>query len=554
VKEKLQEKKDVDLVDVMDIIKRGKMIIAASVILTLAATFFVTKVFISPVYETSAKILMREEKLNPKDDFPSYDTGWQFANTQAEIIKSKNVITKALEGIDFTAKALRGFDIKNIKMSKLQKSIELNLIESTNVLELRISQENPVFASKLVNAMAQTYIENRVSMKNETVDQIIVSLETEIKSAKKGFIDVENELSEIASKDNMIMISGSDMVLDLHKYADLDMNLMSVNADIEMMDAQIKAINQNLKQNKNPEELNLKFIANSDIINDLKSQIRLADLKLGLLMSQFNTNHPDVVAGTAAIDILKADIAQEAGRIIKAEIEFLETEKKSLISKKEVLLIAYKRQTDRLDKVIKNQPKLARLNRDVEMKRAVYSDLMAKMQDLRVLKQRTSLLPDAEIIEFADTPENPASPNLIKNLLLGLVVGITIGFALALMFSVATQPKEYITAYDHNAKERRDAGRIKTNNKIKCSVVGEKKEHICSSSDISSSGMKIISNEKLNQNDVLKFEIHNNKMKPIAGNGTVVWTQPIDINGENNGYASGIKFYDIQLDINKKKA
>ncbi len=554
MKEKSQEKKDVDLVDVMDIIKRGKLIIAVSVILTLAATFFVTKVFITPVYETSAKILMRGEKLNPKDDFPSYDTGWQFANTQAEIIKSKSVINKAMEKIDFTEKALRGMDSNSLKLNKLKKSLELTMIENTNVLELNIAQENPVFASKLINAIAQTYIENRASMKNKTVDQIIASLQTEIQSAKKDFIDVENELSEIATQEHMIMFSGTDMVLDLQKYADLDMHLISVNADIEMVDVQINAIQQSIKQQEHAEELNLKFIANSDIINNLKSQIRLADLKLELLMSEFNTNHPDVIAAKSAIEILKSDISKEAGRIIKAEVESLETEKKSLISKKDVLLAAYKKQTDRLDKVIKNQPKLAMLNRDIEMKRAVYSDLMAKMQELRVLKQRTSLLPDAEIIEFADTPEHPASPSLIKNLLLGLIVGLTVGFALALMFSVSAQPKEHIEAYDHNGKERRDSARTKTSNKIKCRVVGEKKEHICWSSDMSSSGMKVISNQKLNQNDVVKFEIQQDKANPIAGNGTVVWTSPAVVNGKNNGYAAGIKFYDIQLDINKKKA
>ncbi|MBU1087806.1 MAG: hypothetical protein KKD05_09870, partial [Candidatus Omnitrophica bacterium] len=319
--EKLQDKKDVDLVDVLDIIKRGKLIIALSVILTLAATFFVTKVLITPVYETSAKILMREEKLNPKDDFATYETGLQFAITQTEIIKSKNVISKALDKIDFSSTKLKGFDRSSLKISKLQKNIKLNILEGTNVLELNIAQTNPVFAAKLANAMAETYIQDRVSLKQRTVEQIIASLDTEIQAAKNDIINVENELSEIASQDNMIMLSGSDMVLDLQKYADLDMHLMTVDADIEMVNSQLNAINQSIKQQGNPEQLNLKFIANSDIINDLKSQIRLADLKLELLMSQFSPNHPDVIAAMAANTILKNDIALEAGRIIKAEIE-----------------------------------------------------------------------------------------------------------------------------------------------------------------------------------------------------------------------------------------
>ncbi|MFH1063131.1 MAG: Wzz/FepE/Etk N-terminal domain-containing protein [Candidatus Omnitrophota bacterium] len=552
MREKNQDKKDVDLVDVMDIIKRGKNIIAVSIILTLAATFFVTKVFIIPVYQASAKILVREEKLNPKDDFPAYDTGWQLANTQSEIIKSKNIIAKALEKTNFSNAAIRGIDTKSLKMSNLQKSIELELLEGTNVLELKFEHQDPVFAAKLVNAIAETYIEDRTNLKNKTVDQIIVALEKEIQAAKNDFINVENELNEIASQDNMIMLSGSDMVLDLQKYADLDMHLMSVNADIEMVEVKIGALNQSIKTH-NPEDINLKFLANNDIINGLKSQIRLAGLKLEALMGQFNENHPDVVVGKAAIDMMKLDIAQETDKLIKAEVESLEIEKKSLIAKKEILLATHEKHTNRLNKVIKNQPKLARLNRDIEMKRAVYSDLMAKLQELRLLQQRTDMLPDAEIIESADIPEQPTKPNLLKNLLLGLIVGITIGFALAMMFSVAYSEEDKSEQIIDQDKERRLSPRTKTYNKVTCSVVGEKKEHICWSNDVSSSGMKIISNEKLKENNILKFEIHRDKMKPIVGNGMVVWTSPIAIKGNNNGYASGVKFYDVELDINNKK-
>lgn len=552
MKEKLQDKKDIDLIDVLDIIKKGRTIIIASIILTLAATFFVTKVVIAPVYEASAKILMREEKLNPKDDFPAYDTGLQVVNTQAEIIKSKNIIAKALEKIDFSGTTISGIDSKSLKMDKLQKSIKLKLLDSTNVLELSIEHQDAVFGSRLINAMSETYLEDRSAVKNKTVNQIIVSLEKEIQIAKNDFIDVENELSQLASQDNMIMFSGSDMVLDLQKYADMDINLMAVNADIEMLDTKLKAIKQNIKANK-AEDLNLKFLADSGIINDLKSQIRLAEIKLEVLMGEFNVNHPDVIVAKSAIELIKLSLVQETEKIIKSEIEFLEIEKDSLIGKQTVLAAAHEKQSNRLNNVIENQPKLARLNRDIEMKRAVYSDLMVKIQELRILQQRTNLLPEAEIIESAVIATQPAKPSLLKNLLLGLVAGITIGFALAMMFSVSNQGEVEVAQKTVQNKERRIAPRIKTSNKVSCSVVGEKKEHICWSDDVSSSGMKIITNEPLKENKLVEFEIHRDKQQPIMGNGMVVWTTPVSMDGKNNRYASGVKFYDVKLDINNKK-
>lgn len=176
---------DIDSIDILNVIRRGKLIIASSIIITLAAAFFATKVFVKPIYEVSTKILVREEKLNPKDEFPSYETGWQFANSQAEIIKSRSVIDKALQKIDFSKEEFKGLDPNSLNKSMLQKKISLTLLEGTNVLELQVQQPNPLFASMLANAIAETYIENRVKLKSETVERIISALEKRSKRQKR---------------------------------------------------------------------------------------------------------------------------------------------------------------------------------------------------------------------------------------------------------------------------------------------------------------------------------------------------------------------------------
>ncbi|MCG2711062.1 MAG: PilZ domain-containing protein [Candidatus Omnitrophica bacterium] len=539
---------DIDSIDIMNIFKKGKMIIVASVIVTVAATYFTTKVFVKPVYEARAKILVREEKLNPQDEFPSYETGWQFAHSQAEIMKSKPVINMALQKIDFADKALSSIDAQSLDTGVLQQSIELRLLESTNVLELRVEQENPLFASMLANSLAEAYIENGVGLKSKTVERTISSLEQEIEAAEKSFTAVENELDKIASNENIIMLSGSDIVLDLKKYANLDMDLMSANVDIEMLNTKLSEIKDRIKET-DPKKLNFKFLANSNILENLKSQIRLAELKLDILRGQFSLNHPEVIVARGAIDKLNFDLSKERDAIIKAEIESLEIEKKSLIGRKEAILEVHKKHSGRLNEIIQNQPKLARLNRDIEMKRGIYSDLMGKLQVLKVLKQRTNMLPDSEIIEFADTPNYPAKPNLLKNLLLGVLLGLTIGFAMAFISSSSFVP-EIKTEYDFgHGTERRSSERTKTSSKITCTIVGEKEEYDCWGRDIGRSGMKIITTKKLQRNNILEFEIHRDKMKPIVGNGVVVWTEPVSVNGCNSEYAAGVKFYDLELDI-----
>ena len=541
-------KNDIDSIDIINIVKRGSLVIIMSIIVTVTVAFFATKVFIKPIYEARTKMLIKEEKLNPKEDFPTYKAELQFAHSQAVIITSKSVITRALEKIDFSDVALNGIDRQSFEKIDLKSSINLRLLDNTNIFDIKVEQENPLFAAMLANALAEIYIEDRVKLRSKTVERIISSLEKEIEAAEKDFTDIEKELDEMTIKEGMIMLPGSDIALDLKKYADIDHHLTYVNADIEMLDTKLIEIKKRIEETDH-ENVNFKFIFNIPVINDLKSQIRMAELRLDVLMGQFNVNHPEVIVAQAAIDKLKIDLSQESNMIAKAEIEFLKIERASLIGKKNILLETQGNQTQRLTKVLRIQPKLARFNRDIAMKRKIYSDLTEKLQALKILKLRTSMLPDAEIIEFADVPDSPIKPNLLKNLLLGGLVGLIIGFGMALALSISSGEEVKAEQDSPQVTERRSSPRTETYNKVMCTVVGEKREYDCWGKNIGRSGMKIITNKKLQRNNILKFEIHCNKMKPIVGNGIVVWSSPVSVGGISE-YAAGVKFYDLELDIN----
>lgn len=544
---------NIDSIDILNIIKKGKFIIVVSVLVTLASVLFATLVLMTPVYEAKTKVLVKEEKLDPKDDFPSYDSGWQFAHAQQVIIKSKYVLARALGKIDFSDKMLSEIDPNSLGIDDLKSRINLRLLDNTNICDISVEHENAMFTAMLANAVVETYIEDRVKLKTKTIDRIIASLEKEIKISKNNFTAIENELDEISSQDNMIMLSGSDIILDLQKFASSEMQLTSANADIEMVDIKIKEIKSRLEK-VDSKDAGMKFIVNSSILQNLKSQIRIAETKLDMLKGEFNVNHPEVKVAQASIDKFKKDLFNERKNILKAEMESLEITKKSLIGKRDVLLETHNNQSERLNKVLLNQPKLSRLNRDITMNRKIFSDLNEKLHSLKILKLRTTMIPDIEIIEVAEVPTTPIKPDLVKNLLLGLLVGLTIGFGMAIASSVSVvQSSEESGHYSDQFTERRASERTKTSNKITCSVVGEDKEYDCWGKDIGRSGMKIITPKKLQRNNILEFEIHRDKMKPIVGNGVVVWSSPVAVNGSNNEYAAGVKFYDLELDIKNTK-
>ena len=184
------------------------------------------------------------------------------------------------------------------------------------------------------------------------------------------------------------------------------------------------------------------------------------------------------------------------------------------------------------------------------------NNLLQQQGELKVYSKRIQASPDIVVLESAQTPEKPISPNLLVNLFLGALCGLTIGSAVAIMLPVS-EKKNVVSlekGYDQFT-EKRSSPRSKTSNKITYTVIGEKdKQYTCWSKDIGRSGMKIISEEALKKNSILKFKIHRDNVKPIKGNGVIVWSSPVSEKIKDAGYVAGVKFYDVELDVRKKQA
>jgi capsular exopolysaccharide synthesis family protein len=90
---------------------------------------------------------------------------------------------------------------------------------------------------------------------------------------------------------------------------------------------------------------------------------------------------------------------------------------------------AIARQQNLLRALPDQQYELARLQRNVQIAEKTYLALQERYQSLRIAEEST--LANAQIIEWARTPEHPVSPKKKLNLVLGLLVGVMLGVGLA---------------------------------------------------------------------------------------------------------------------------
>lgn len=551
VREKNGNIHDSDSIDMIKILSQKKEIIMLSVVICLAGAFIMTVFFISPMYQVNTKVLVKKELIDKLNVLPFYDQDAVFVKNQAELISSKPIIEKALN------KVISSRDLKVNKktlsrdIERIKRNIEVEVLRNTSVISLTLNHPDRTTISPLVNAMAEEYIQANNKNKAELIDNALFAIDKQLDSSKIQLNNAELTMSKYLNDKDVAILPESEMVLSLRRFSNFDFEVARASAELKSANTELLTLSSVIRASK-PEDMSLHFLLNSSVLKDYRDKIQIAKIKLSDMQGKYTAQHPDIVSLKTIITRLQEDMATGKVGIIKAEIEAINIEKKLAESKLQVLLEEKMIQGGELKQTLALQPKLFSLMNAVKSKRNMYNDLLEQKADLEIFSQRAKMSSDLKVLEPAITPTMPISPNMLINLLLGALCGLTFGLAIAIM-SPLTQDDRVVLK--HKKAEKRLSERYQAGNKVNYVISGEKLiKHACYTKDISKFGMSIVSDDPLEQDSVLKFQIDNSQKNLIDGHGVVVWSSSVPVKGKQSKYISGVKFDDIKLNINKNKS
>ena len=293
-------------------------------------------------------------------------------------------------------------------IGRVQAGLSANLIRNTNMLSVSYSHPDPKIAAEVVNQVAKSFIDQGVDKRGETSDLARQFIEERVRDTKAKLQASEQALVDYAKKEG-ITLNGSDASL-------VTDNISQLNAALSEAIQQRLESERYLKQVEDgnsstlPEVFESKSIgAAKEKIGELKAtyQEKLAALKPGF---------PEMQRLQAQIKELQRQIAQEVASIAQSvEIKHQQALEKETAIKKELAGLEIK-QSEFRDKNIK----YTILKREVDSSRLQYESLINKQNDLGVgAELRTR---NASIVDEAQTPGAPFSPNLKRNLMMSLAM------------------------------------------------------------------------------------------------------------------------------------
>jgi uncharacterized protein involved in exopolysaccharide biosynthesis len=177
----------------------------------------------------------------------------------------------------------------------------------------------------------------------------------------------------------------------------------------------------------------VRSLINNPIIESIYAKVVDLEIELSRLAKIYKGKHPKIVQARTELEKTRNSLSQE----IAKEKENLKSERKVLFAREKTLestLAEFEKEA--LDTSSK-ELKYTILQRNVDTSRNLYDLMVSRIKESNILQ--TANTSNIRLVETAQTPIGPVSPNKKRNLLLAMVLGVFFGCGLAFFFEYMDQ-------------------------------------------------------------------------------------------------------------------
>ncbi|MGC2322938.1 MAG: polysaccharide biosynthesis tyrosine autokinase, partial [Terriglobales bacterium] len=303
------------------------------------------------------------------------------------------------------------------QMEKFHKSLNVQLIPKTQIVEVHFRSKDPRLAAEVTNAVAATYIEHNFQTKYKATLQTSDWLTKQLDDLKKHAEESQEKLTDYQKKTGILGTDENHNII-LDKLGELDKALSAAETDRIVKEAKFR-----IASTQNPE-----LIANvvpESVLGALYKQRAEVRAEYAQLAAKYGTSYPRVLQLQSQLTELDGAITQE----IKKVGEAIQAEYQASLKAEQMLQSSFDKQKGEAYKLNEAATQYAILRRDVESSRDLYDGLLKKLKEAGILAGLKSS--NINIVDQASQPVEPVEPNIPLNMALGVMGGLLGGVALA---------------------------------------------------------------------------------------------------------------------------
>jgi succinoglycan biosynthesis transport protein ExoP len=302
------------------------------------------------------------------------------------------------------------------------KRISVRPIQNTKLLEMTYADRDPKFASETLNVLFDEYIDMIIRQRYETSEQATQFLKTQITTVRSEIEENEKKLNEYGTSKNILPLTASE--------TPTVGKLSEVNKAVT--DATIDRVNKYDRYNQLKAGV-VTELSGSPIdspVRRLGDQYARLSQEYAKRLGTLRPEYPEMQRLKSEIDSVKEDLKNESKKMTDAAY----ADYQAAIKKEQSLMGLLEQLRTDAFKANSNSIVYNSLRIELENKKALLESL-SKRQSETDLSAKLKSLETANIwiVDRANFPLRPTSPNKRRNVLYGFLVGLAGAVGLALM-------------------------------------------------------------------------------------------------------------------------
>lgn len=413
-----------------------------SILISVAATLLQTPIYTArgtiQINSGANRVLSKDNDESQGEDAAAMQDADRYLKTQVDILKSRSLalrVVDALKLVDNPAfyTAMRGKPPRAGSTrtqaslgaaSLVMKSLDVTIPRDSRIATISIESADPVLSAKIANAYASEFIQSNLQRKFESSGYAREFLARQLVQVKDKFEQSERTLNDYARSAGLIhsgnSTPGANGQPGMQSTSVIGASLNQFNQSANDAKARRIAAESRWRAINAGPLLNASEVVTNAAVSSLLTQRATALAALEEERARHLDGYPTVAAKQAQVQALNSQIQTLANNVRNAVRMEYEAALKS-----EVELNS---QVDRLKAdTLNEQDRSVQYNllqHEVETNRQLYDGLLQRYKELNASAGISTS--NISVIDIAQIPSRPSSPDILRNLLYGLAASIVL--------------------------------------------------------------------------------------------------------------------------------
>lgn len=404
---------EITLRELIEIVLRGKWIIAAITVTAVIITGIFSFFIISPTYEARSTLMVSPlvQGNAPSRQDSAYDTLLSYLSQYPQMtletyrvqVTNPHILNQVIDELNLNR--------EEYSLNTLRNMINVEAIKDTNLIRISVKDKDPEMAARIANTLAPKYVDFLSATLQEQMGKSAAYIQNQMKEEKKNLDAVTEELKNFMAQPQNVAELQKDIDAKLEQ-------LTQFKTMFNELEVQEKAIRASLESAKSMLAQEPKFLeVEKSIIND-PIMAGIAGEKIG--------NISDAIGLT-----VKSQEINENYTLLSDKVAQLQVELAGIISQKEALTANIQKIQTELESLqaslAQKQTEYNRLQQQYTIAQETYNTFLQKYQEARITTSSKICDANIMIVSPAIVPDSPVAPKKMLNMAIAMVLGLMLG-------------------------------------------------------------------------------------------------------------------------------